>query len=105
MKRITTYFTMILALACCLQAEAQDSDAGTKPLVDGKVVWSQTQSGNISGTVYTKFDNRQAFAGKGYTVNKLIQVVGVGTLISDLNNLTDENLDNYATFPRIVEPV
>lgn len=102
MKRITTYFTMILALACCLQAEAQDSDAGTKPLVEGKEVWSQTQSGDIGGTVYTKFDNRQAFAGKGYTVNKLIQVVGVGSWISDLNNLTDENLDNYATFPRIV---
>ena len=102
MKRITTYFTMILALACCLQAEAQDSDAGTKPLVKGKEVWSQTQSGVIDGTVYTKFDNRQAFAGKGYTVNKLIKVVSVGSWIKDLNNLTDENLDNYATFPSIV---
>ena len=102
MKRITTYFTMILALACCLQAEAQDSDAGTKPLVEGKEVWSQTQGGVIDGTVYTKFDNRQAFAGKGYTVNKLIKVVSVGSWIKDLNNLTDENLDNYATFPSIV---
>lgn len=104
MKRITTYFTMILALACCLQAEAQDSDAGTKPLVKGKVVWSQTHDGEIdgTGTVYTKFDNRQAFAGKGYTVNKLIKVVSVGSWIKDLNNLTDENLDNYATFPSIV---
>ena len=102
MKRITTYFTMILALACCLQVKAQDSDAGTKPLVKGKEVWSQTQSGVIDGTVYTKFDNRQAFAGKGYTVNKLIQVVDVGSWIKDLNNLTDENLDNYATFPSIV---
>lgn len=103
MKRITTYFTMILALACCLQVKAQDSGTDTKPLVEGKEVWTQTQSeGDNGGTVYTKFDNRQAFAGKGYTVNKLIQVVGVGTLISDLNNLTDENLDNYATFPRIV---
>lgn len=102
MKRITTYFTMILALVCCLQVKAQDSDAGTKPLVDGKAVWSQTHDGEIDGTVYTKFDNRQAFAGKGYTVNKLIQVVDVGSWIKDLNNLTDENLDNYATFPRIV---
>lgn len=102
MKRITTYFTMILALACCLQAEAQDSDAGTKPLVKGKEVWSQTQGGDIGGTLYTKFDNRQAFAGKGYTVNKLIKVVSVGSWIKDLNNLTDENLDNYATFPSIV---
>lgn len=100
MKHITAYFSIILVLACCIQAKAQDSDA--KPLVKGKEVWSQTQSGNIDGTVYTKFDNRQAFAGKGYTVNKLIQVVGVGSWISDLNNLTDENLDNYATFPRIV---
>lgn len=104
MKRITTYFTMILALACCLQAEAQDSGTDTKPLVDGKAVWSQTHDDGeeIGGTVYTKFDNRQAFAGKGYTVNKLIQVVDVGSWIKDLNNLTDENLDNYATFPRIV---
>ncbi len=104
MKRITTYFTMILALACCLQAEAQDSGTDTKPLVKGKVVWSQTKSGDDdgTGTVYTKFDNRQAFAGKGYTVNKLIKVVSVGSWIKDLNNLTDENLDNYATFPRIV---
>lgn len=101
MNRITTYL-MILAFTCCLQVKAQDSDSDGKPLVEGKEVWSQTQSGDIGGTLYTKFDNRKAFAGKGYTVNKLIQVVGVGSWINDLNNLTDEDLENDATFPRII---
>ena len=101
MKRITAYLTMIFALACCVQVQAQDEEPG-KPLVEGKEVWSQTREGDIDGTVYKKFDNRKAMAGKGYTVNKLIQVVSVGSWINDLNNLTDEDLDNYTTFPRIV---
>ena len=92
---------MIFALACCVQVQAQDEEPG-KPLVEGKEVWSQTREGDIDGTVYKKFDNRKAMAGKGYTVNKLIQVVSVGSWINDLNNLTDEDLDNYTTFPRIV---
>lgn len=101
MKRITAYLTMIFALACCVQVQAQDEEPG-KPLVEGKEVWSQTREDDIDGTVYKKFDNRKAMAGKGYTVNKLIQVVSVGSWINDLNNLTDEDLDNYATFPSIV---
>ena len=101
MKRITAYLTMIFSLACCVQVQAQDEEPG-KPLVEGKEVWSQTREGDIYGTVYKKFDNRKAMAGKGYTVNKLVQVVKVGSWVEDLNDLTDEDLDNYATFPSIV---
>ena len=82
MKRITAYLTMIFALACC--------------------VWSQTKTSD-ENPIYQNFKNRKAMAGKGYAVNKLVQVVDVGSWVEDLNNLTDEDLDNYTTFPSIVD--
>ena len=46
--------------------------------------------------------NRRALVGTSCVVNRLVTAVGVGSWIEDLNNLTDEDLENYATFPEIV---
>ena len=46
--------------------------------------------------------NRRALVGENCTVNKLITVVGVGNWNADMNNLTDEDVDNYAQFNRVV---
>ncbi|MBO4871699.1 MAG: hypothetical protein J5565_06945 [Muribaculaceae bacterium] len=72
----------------------------TEPIVseNGKPVWQQNNA-NASNYI----SNRKALTGRHCMVNKLINVVGVGSWISDLNNLVDEDLNNYATFPKIVD--
>ncbi len=102
MKRITAYLTMIFALACCVHVQAQEDGDPGEAFVDGKLIWSQTKTSD-ENPIYQNFKNRKAMAGKGYAVNKLVQVVDVGSWVEDLNNLTDEDLDNYTTFPSIVD--
>lgn len=46
--------------------------------------------------------NRKALVGRYCVVNKLVNVVGVGSWIEDLNNLVDEDLNNESTFPKVV---
>lgn len=53
--------------------------------------------------VDTYLKNRRALVGDGCTVNKLITAVGVGSWVTNLDNLVDEDLDNYAAFPKIVD--
>ena len=44
MKRITAYLTMIFALACCVQVQAQEAGDPGEAFVDGKLIWSQTKT-------------------------------------------------------------
>lgn len=46
--------------------------------------------------------NRRALVGENCMVNKLITVVGAGNWNKDMNNLTDEDVNNYAQFNRVV---
>lgn len=55
-----------------------------------------------NGDAATYFKNRRALVGSGCEVNKLAVVVGVGSWASNLGNLTDENLDNYVSFNKVV---
>ena len=68
------------------------------PALAQKPVWQQT---NASAENYLA--NRRALTGRHCMVNKLINSVGVATWIDDLGNLVDEDLNNYATFPKIVD--
>ena len=111
MKRISAYLTIILALLCGAQAHAQDGGAEEqaeegKPLIEGKEIWSQTKEDftetEDGKNTYRHFDNRQAMAGRDYSVNTMAQSVGVATWISNLNNLTDEDLDNFVDIPNVV---
>ena len=58
------------------------------------------QQNNPDGENY--LENRKALVGRGCSVNKLVNVVGVGSWIEDLSNITDEDLSNYTAFPKIV---
>lgn len=60
--------------------------------------WAQSSSKPVESNL----PNRRALVGDGCVVNKLITAVGVGSWVSNLENLLDEDLDNYATFPSIV---
>ena len=62
-------------------------------------VWHQDPNGDPDSYL----GNRRALVGRHCMVNKLVNVVGVGSWINDLNNLVDEDLSNYATFPKIAD--
>lgn len=68
------------------------------PTQSTKPVWQQLDSESAN-----YLNNRRALVGRHCMVNKLVNVVGVGSWINDLNNLVDEDLDNYATFPKIAD--
>ena len=66
---------------------------------DGTPIWHQDSNGDPNYYL----GNRKALVGRHCMANKLVNVVGVGSWINDLNNLVDEDLDNYATFPKIAD--
>lgn len=72
--------------------------SGLNAALAQKPVWQQTDP---NADYY--LDNRRALTGRHCMVNKLVNAVGVATWIKDLNNLVDEDLNNYATFPKIVD--
>lgn len=67
-------------------------------MAQSKPVWQQSDP---AGENY--LENRRALTGRHCMVNKLVNAVGVATWIKDLNNMVDEDLNNYATFPKIVD--
>lgn len=46
--------------------------------------------------------NRRALVGEKCTVNKLVTEVGVGTWCNNMNNLLDDDLNNFASFNKVV---
>lgn len=54
------------------------------------------------GLHFRRMRNRHALVGEGCTINKLITVVGVGAWNKNLNALTNEDLDDYAEFNKVV---
>lgn len=86
MKKITfLMFSMMLAIAVL-------------PVMAQKPVWQQSDA-----NAENYLPNRRALTGRHCMVNKLVNAVGVATWIDNLNNLVDEDLNNYATFPKIVD--
>ncbi len=83
------------------------SSLGTEKMVgywksettDGTPIWHQDPYGDPNYYM----GNRKALVGRHCMANKLVNVVGVGSWITDLNNLVDEDLSNYATFPKIAD--
>lgn len=72
---------------------------GTAPLTATSADMGYTYGGYIN---LRYLPNRRALVGENCTVNKLITVVGVGSWNDDMNNLTDDDLNNYAQFNRVV---
>lgn len=58
------------------------------------------QETNPNGANY--LGNRRALVGKHCSVNRVINVVAVGTGTSGLENMTNEDIDDYASFPEVL---
>ena len=92
MKKFLIY--MVAWVAALLPLSAQDTGGVLDP---DRPVW---QESDPDGAWYLA--NRRALVGRGCSVNKLVNVVGVGSWVDQLENLTDEDLNNYASFPKVV---
>lgn len=90
-------YVIAAALLLASPAVAVNSNGrGTKV----KTVYQDTDP---SATNYLK--NRRALVGPGCTVNSVGDGVSVASGLKDLQNLCNDNLDDYATFPSAVEAV
>lgn len=69
----------------------------------GTKVKTVYQDTDPSATNYLK--NRRALVGPGCTVNSVGDGVSVASGLKDLQNLCNDNLDDYASFPSAVEAV
>lgn len=122
----------ILSLLClvALNAMADDPRQGLSPyfncdsellqlrdtLATNKPIWVNEDAAFFQGNEYRDFENdpiygnlkfrkmsnRRALAGDHCMVNKLITEVGVGNWSKNIGNLTDEDLDNYAEFNKVI---
>ena len=106
MKQTRYFHHILFRAALCLGllwpclAAAQKIGSEEAP---EKPVWSQDPNDSLKyGDRYRALENRRALVGPGSTVNNIVNVVGVGSWVQDLNNLTDEDLNNYMEFPKIV---
>lgn len=100
LRRLLPVFTLSLLLP--LSALAQDSgddvdDNESAAMAKTKENAPTLQETDPTGANY--FGQRRALVGKHCSVNRVINVVAVGSGTSGLENLTNENLDDYATFP------
>lgn len=96
LKSLTLKMCVIAAaLLLASPAVAVNSNGrGTKV----KTVYQDT---NPSATNYLK--NRRALVGPGCTVNSVGAGVSVASGLKDLQNLCNDNLDDYASFPALVD--
>jgi len=88
-------YVIAAALLLASPAVAVNSNGrGTKV----KTVYQDTDP---SATNY--FNNRRSLVGPGCTVNSVGDGVKVASGLKDLQNLCNDNLDDYATFPALVD--
>ena len=94
-----TFKMCVIAAALLLASPAvavNSNEKGTKV----KTVYQDT---NPSAPNY--LNNRRALVGPGCTVNSVGAGVSVASGLKDLQNLCNDNLDDYASFPSAVEAV
>lgn len=96
LKSLTLKMCVIAAaLLLASPAVAVNSNGrGTKV----KTVYQDTEP-----TKENYFNNRRALVGPGCTVNSVGDGVKVASGLKDLQNLCNDNLDDYATFPALVD--
>lgn len=89
----------VIAAALLLASPAVAVNSNGK----GTKVKTVYQDTDPSATNYLK--NRRALVGPGCTVNSVGAGVSVASDLKDLQNLCNDNLDDYASFPSAVEAV
>ena len=96
-KHLFRYILPAVMLLACPAVPAQAQDEGGSLTDDRRPIYQQTDP---DAPFYMA--NRRALVGTSCVVNRVVSAVSVGTWVDGLNNLTDEDLENYATFPEIV---
>ena len=96
-KHLFRYVLPAVVLLACPAAPAQAQDEGGSVTDDRRPIYQQTDP---DAPFYMA--NRRALVGTSCVVNRVVSAVSVGSWVDGLNNLTDEDLENYATFPEIV---
>lgn len=96
-KHLFRYVLPAVVLLACTAAPARAQDDGGSLTADRRPIYQQTDP---EAPFYMA--NRRALVGTSCVVNRVVSAVSVGSWVDGLNNLTDEDLENYATFPEIV---
>lgn len=96
-KHLFRYVLPAVVLLACTAAPARAQDDGGSLTADRRPIYQQTDP---DAPFYMA--NRRALVGTSCVVNRVVSAVSVGSWVDGLNNLTDEDLENYATFPEIV---
>lgn len=96
-KHLFRYVLPAVVLLACPAVPAQAQDEGGSVTADRRPIYQQTDP---DAPFYMA--NRRALVGTSCVVNRVVSAVSVGSWVDGLNNLTDEDLENYATFPEIV---
>ncbi len=96
-KHLFRYILPAVMLLACPAVPAQAQDEGGSVTDDRRPIYQQTDP---DAPFYMA--NRRALVGTSCVVNRVVSAVSVGSWVDGLNNLTDEDLENYATFPEIV---
>lgn len=96
-KHLFRYILPAVVLLACPAVLAQAQDEGGSVTDDRRPIYQQTDP---DAPFYMA--NRRALVGTSCVVNRVVSAVSVGSWVDGLDNLTDEDLENYATFPEIV---
>ena len=96
-KHLFRYVLPAVVLLVCPAVPAQAQDEGGSVTDDRRPIYQQTDP---DAPFYMA--NRRALVGTSCVVNRVVSAVSVGSWVDGLDNLTDEDLENYATFPEIV---
>ena len=96
-KHLFRYILPAVVLLACPAVPAQAQDEGGSVTDDRRPIYQQTDP---EAPFYMA--NRRALVGTSCVVNRVVSDVSVGSWVDGLDNLTDEDLENYATFPEIV---
>lgn len=96
-KHLFRYVLPAVVLLACPAVPAQAQDEGGSVTDDRRPIYQQTDP---DAPFYMA--NRRALVGTSCVVNRVVSAVSVGSWVDGLDNLTDEDLENYATFPEIV---
>ena len=96
-KHLFRYVLPAVMLLACPAVPAQAQDEGGSVTDDRRPIYQQTDP---DAPFYMA--NRRALVGTSCVVNRVVSAVSVGSWVDGLDNLTDEDLENYATFPEIV---
>ncbi|MBR6926596.1 MAG: hypothetical protein IKH52_05245, partial [Bacteroidaceae bacterium] len=102
--RVMVAFVLLMATALPTSAQTEDTgdvdDAESAAMARTKQNAPTLQETDPTGANY--FGERRALVGRHCAVNRVINVVAVGSGTSGLENITNEDIDDYATFPSVV---